>query len=88
MERARALSKRLSRMTGFRYTAFCIAGILGFIANMAALVVTCVPKARRLLSEPCGTVLFTKYAFLKIRLSENDNLPREGRIKEGVSSEL
>ncbi len=32
-----ALSKRLSRMTGFRFTAFCIAGILGFIADVAVL---------------------------------------------------
>ena len=37
MERARALSKRLSRMTGFRFMAFCIAGTLGFIADVAVL---------------------------------------------------
>ena len=37
-ERAWALSKRLSRMTGFRFMAFCIAGTLGFIADVAVLL--------------------------------------------------
>ncbi len=37
IERAWALSKRLSRMAGFRFVAFCIAGTLGFIADVAVL---------------------------------------------------
>ncbi len=37
MERAWALSKRLSRKTGFRFMAFCIAGTLGFISDVAVL---------------------------------------------------
>ena len=37
MERVWALSKRLSRMAGFRFMAFCVAGTLGFIADVAVL---------------------------------------------------
>ncbi len=37
LERAWSRSKSLCRMTGFRFFAFCIAGTLGFIADVVVL---------------------------------------------------
>ena len=37
LARVVARSKQLRRMTGFRFVAFCVAGTLGFIADVAVL---------------------------------------------------
>lgn len=37
LERAWARSERLRRMTSFRFLAFCVAGTLGFLADVAVL---------------------------------------------------
>ena len=37
LARVLARSKQLRRMTGFRFVAFCVAGTLGFIADVAVL---------------------------------------------------